>query len=78
MRENEESVSKTLRELSVEVHNKDARKTACAMAGGGLLLTENGSDQTETIRRPNLTSSWQLILTWIEEIHTKLKYGTFL
>jgi hypothetical protein len=61
----------------VEVRNKAAREIACAMADAGLLLTENGSDQTETIRSPNLTSSWQLILTWIEEIHTKLKYGTF-
>jgi hypothetical protein len=71
------SFSKTLRELSVVVHNKAARGIACVMADVGLLLKENGSDQTETIRRPNLTSSWQLILPWIEKIHTQLKYGTF-
>jgi hypothetical protein len=39
--------SKTLRELSVIVHNKAAREIVCAMADVGLLLRENGSDQIE-------------------------------
>lgn len=54
-----------LLELCVVVH-KSAREIACAMADVGLLLRENGSDQSETTRWPALTQYWQPTLPGIE------------